>query len=209
MNEPQPGEFDVVLGGTGNAPEFAAVLGGIQGIQQKYNNPDPKVRINAISQALNYGDEGVNLLLQALTTDESVDVKNAAYNLLSSKYGKLIESVTAYQPEKTVTSSQSQDTRTGNSNQVDSVALDPNDTDAYINRGNVFYDQGEWELALADYNQAIAINPNYADAYMGRGNVFYNQGGWELALADYNKAIKLNPNYALAYYNRGLLYYNQ
>ena len=68
MNEPQPEKFDVVLGGTGNTPEFALILGGIQGVQRGYNNPDPKVRINAISQALNYGDDGVNLLLQALTT---------------------------------------------------------------------------------------------------------------------------------------------
>jgi hypothetical protein len=68
-----------------------------------YNDPDPKVRINAISQALNYGDDGVNLLLQALTTDESTDVKDAAYNLLYSKYGKLIESVIAYQAEKSLT----------------------------------------------------------------------------------------------------------
>ena len=52
MNEPQPGKFDLVLGGTGNAPENALVLGGIQGAQQRYKNPDPKVRINAISQAL-------------------------------------------------------------------------------------------------------------------------------------------------------------
>ena len=71
MNEPQPGKFDVVLGGTGNAPENALVLGGIQGAQHRYKNPDPNVRINAISQALNYGDDGVNLPLQDLTTDLS------------------------------------------------------------------------------------------------------------------------------------------
>ncbi|WP_348519775.1 hypothetical protein [Anabaenopsis sp. FSS-46] len=95
MNEPQPGKFDVVLGGTGNAPENALVLGGIQGAQQRYKNPDPKVRINAISQALNYGEDGVKLVLQALTTDESTDVKDAAYNLLSSRDNKSIQVIDA------------------------------------------------------------------------------------------------------------------
>ncbi|QOV24579.1 WD40 repeat domain-containing protein [Anabaenopsis elenkinii CCIBt3563] len=90
-----------------------------------YNNPDPKVRINAISQALNYGDDGLNLLLQALTTDESADVKDAAYNLLYSKYGKLIESVNAYQTQKSLTSWELEYTLTGHSDSVGSVAFSP------------------------------------------------------------------------------------
>ncbi|MDB9446990.1 WD40 repeat domain-containing protein [Anabaena sp. CS-542/02] len=92
-----------------------------------YNDPDPKIRINAISQALNYGDDGFNLLLQALTTDESADVKDAAYNLLYSKYGKLIESVNAYQAEKSLTSWELEYTLTGHSDwvRVRSVAFSP------------------------------------------------------------------------------------
>jgi WD40 repeat protein len=125
MNEPQPGKFDLVLGGTSNTPENALVLGGIQGAQQRYKNPDPKVRINAISQALNYGEDGVDLLLYALTTDESTDVKDAAYNLLRSKYGKLIESVIAYEAQKSLTSWELEYTLTGHSDDVKSVAFSP------------------------------------------------------------------------------------
>jgi hypothetical protein len=38
MNQPpEPGQFDAVLGGTGNdAPEFAAVLGGIEPLLRAY-----------------------------------------------------------------------------------------------------------------------------------------------------------------------------
>ena len=70
-------------------------------------------------------DGGVNLLLQALTTDESADVKDAAYNLLYSKYGKLIESVNAYQAQKSLTSWELEYTLTGHSNWVLSVTFSP------------------------------------------------------------------------------------
>ena len=124
MNEPQPGKFDLVLGGTGNAPENALVLGGIQGAQQKYKNPDPNVRINAISQALNYGDDGVKLLLQALTTDESDDVKDAAYNLLSSRDNKSIQVIDALKAYE-LSSWREITTLTGHSSTVYSVAFSP------------------------------------------------------------------------------------
>ena len=128
MNQrPEPVQFDVVLVGTGNAPELVAVLGRIQGLLRDYSSPDPKTRVKAISQALQYGDEGVNLLLQTLSTDESADVKDAAYNLLVSKYGKLIEIIQAlktYKSRKSISSWQLQYT-TAHTDAVNSVAFSP------------------------------------------------------------------------------------
>ncbi len=93
MNKPQtPGEFDAVLGGTKQAPEGAAVLGGIQGVRTYYNDPDPKHRIIILQQALKYGDEGSEFLLEVLKKDDSWEVKDAAYNLLSSKDSELAKS---------------------------------------------------------------------------------------------------------------------
>ncbi|MDJ0596689.1 MAG: tetratricopeptide repeat-containing serine protease family protein [Pleurocapsa sp. MO_226.B13] len=79
----------------------------------------------------------------------------------------------------------------------------------FHNRGVLYAEQGEGELALADYNQALKINPNLASTYNNRGILYAEQGEGELALADYNQAIKINPNLALAYYNRGILYKEQ
>ncbi len=93
MNKPQtPEEFDAVLGGTKQAPEGAAVLGGIQGVRTYYNDSDPKHRIIILQQALKYGDEGSELLLEVLKKDDSWEVKDAAYNLLSSKDSELAKS---------------------------------------------------------------------------------------------------------------------
>jgi len=65
--------------------------------------------------------------------------------------------------------------------------------------------RGDYQGAIADYNQAILLNPNLAEAYNNRGLVFSKQGNFSGAIADYNQAIKLNPNYAAAYNNRGLV----
>ncbi|MDY7006729.1 MAG: tetratricopeptide repeat protein [Cyanobacteriota bacterium] len=45
----------------------------------------------------------------------------------------------------------------------------------YFRRGLGRYDRGEYEQAIADYNQAIRLNPKYADPYYNRG-LIYNQG---------------------------------
>ena len=36
-------------------------------------------------------------------------------------------------------------------------------------RGLAHYKQGEYDLAIADNNEALVISPNYAVAYNGRG----------------------------------------
>ena len=77
----------------------------------------------------------------------------------------------------------------------------------YVNRGNVYDDLGEFELALADYDRAIEIDPGATTAYRNRGVAYHLHGGSELALADYDRAIELDPNYAKAYTGRGGLYH--
>ena len=50
------------------------------------------------------------------------------------------------------------------------IALDPEDADAYHNRGNAYYDMGDLEQAIADHGQAVALDAQYADAHSARGN---------------------------------------
>ncbi|MEB3148409.1 MAG: GUN4 domain-containing protein [Sphaerospermopsis sp.] len=82
MNNPQqPREYDAVLGGNSPSLEGAAVLGGIDGVKLRLKNPDAKVRIAALEQALNYGEQGLDLVIAGLK-DKSVEVQDAAYWLL-------------------------------------------------------------------------------------------------------------------------------
>ncbi|PPJ62618.1 hypothetical protein CUN59_14510 [Cuspidothrix issatschenkoi CHARLIE-1] len=80
----QPGKYDAVLGGQNQnqTPEFAAVLGGIEGVKLGLSNPNPQVRIVSVKQALNYGESGLDLVIQSLN-DDCEDVQNTAYGLLT------------------------------------------------------------------------------------------------------------------------------
>jgi formylglycine-generating enzyme required for sulfatase activity len=85
MNNPQqPREYDAVLGGNSPSLEGAAVLGGIEGVKLRLQNPDSKVRIAALEQALNYGKQGLDLVIAGLK-DESWAIQNAAYLILNSR----------------------------------------------------------------------------------------------------------------------------
>ncbi|MBI2136362.1 tetratricopeptide repeat protein [Candidatus Woesearchaeota archaeon] len=89
------------------------------------------------------------------------------------------------------------------------IKLNPNDANAYNNRGNAKRKKGDLEGALEDYDTAIKLNPNEVNAYYNRGIVKSEKGDLEGARADYDQAIKLNPNDANAYNNRGYAKYKK
>jgi signal transduction histidine kinase len=79
----------------------------------------------------------------------------------------------------------------------------------YLKRGVLYSDNGKYELALNDYNEAIKHKPDYAPAYNNRGNLYRKQQEYELALNDLNRAIVLRPDLAQPYLNRGHIYYEK
>jgi formylglycine-generating enzyme required for sulfatase activity len=83
-NQNEPREYDAVKGGQNPPPIDAAVLGGIPGVKSRLVSPIVEVRIAALSEALKYGEAGLDLIIQALH-DESMQVKFAAYLLLKDR----------------------------------------------------------------------------------------------------------------------------
>ncbi len=68
------------------------------------------------------------------------------------------------------------------------------------------WDLGDYEGAIADYNEVIKANPQDAQAYFLRGNANYDLGDISAAIEDYNKTININPQQAEAYYQLGNAY---
>lgn len=86
------------------------------------------------------------------------------------------------------------------------IEINPEFLDAYINRGLVNNELGDYEESLRDYDKAIELDKKCALAYNNRGYTKYLQGDFSGALADYNKAILLNPKFQMALDNKALLF---
>src|SRR5262245_41122697 len=59
--------------------------------------------------------------------------------------------------------------------------------DAYINRGQLFYEGKDDDRALADFSRAISMNPREPQAFRNRGNCWYVKGNYDRAIADYTQ----------------------
>src|SRR3569832_579774 len=89
MHLNQPQEDDAVLGG--NAPAYSGVvLGGLEGVKWRFGrggSPNHSYsieqRIAALNDALNYGQAGLDFIIQALN-DESWYIHQTAYSLLNT-----------------------------------------------------------------------------------------------------------------------------
>jgi tetratricopeptide (TPR) repeat protein len=87
------------------------------------------------------------------------------------------------------------------------LEINPRIAEDYYNRGDAYRSKGQYDQAIADYNNALEMNPRYAEAYNNRGMVNMAKGQYDEAIADFNKALQINPMLALAYGNRGRAYY--
>lgn len=83
-NPNQPREYDAVIGGHAPPLVDGVVLGGIEGVKMRFASAAFQQRVAALSEALKYGEAGLDLVIQGLQ-DESKQVKFAAYSLLKER----------------------------------------------------------------------------------------------------------------------------
>lgn len=79
----------------------------------------------------------------------------------------------------------------------------PADTQALVQRSQLWLKKHNPEKALQDLNQALAIDPSSPRLNFQRGNLRLDLGDLEGAIADYTRAVELDPRYSDAYLNRG------
>jgi len=82
---------------------------------------------------------------------------------------------------------------------------------ALIKSGNQKMRDGDFDGAIADFNEVIKIDRIYPEnvqsaSYLNRGVALEKKGDLDAALADFNKAIKLQSNNVFAYQNRAGLH---
>ncbi len=77
------------------------------------------------------------------------------------------------------------------------------------NRGAAHLAKGEYDQAIACFDEALRIEPSFAEAYCNRGTAYYEKGYFDAAISDFSKAIEIEPSFAQAYYNRAVAYFDK
>lgn len=87
------------------------------------------------------------------------------------------------------------------------IQLNPDFSEAYLNRGNDFVSISRYQQAIADYDKVLFAAPESNEAYNMRGMAYYRLEKIDNALANYTKAITYGNFNALT--NRGVIYIEQ
>lgn len=85
----------------------------------------------------------------------------------------------------------------------------PVDARTYYKTGNEYYEKGDYEKAIENYNMAILLSPIFSEAYFNRALSYYQLKNFEKSTKDYTKAIELDPKNPIMYNNRGDAYYRK
>lgn len=84
------------------------------------------------------------------------------------------------------------------------AAVNPLDSSAHNNRGNVLRELRRYDEALDCYERALAIAPADAEALHNRGLVLLELTRFDDANASFERALALEPGLALTHYGSGL-----
>lgn len=78
----------------------------------------------------------------------------------------------------------------------------------HFETGEVYYEMGMLEEAMAEYGKASALRPDFVDVKVKMGMAFRDSGLLDLAIHEFKDAKEMNPNYAPAGINLGITYYS-
>lgn len=82
----------------------------------------------------------------------------------------------------------------------------PRDAESFLDEGNVYFNVGQYGLAIERYGKALEIAPDLTAAYYNRANARTRAGEYDDALTDYDRALTLHPHDPDALNNRGMLH---
>ena len=85
----------------------------------------------------------------------------------------------------------------------------PTDAKTYYQLGNEYYEKGDYDRAIENYNMAILLNPVFSEAYFNRALGYYQLKNFDKSVSDYSKAAELDPHNPFIFNNKGDAYYRK
>jgi len=88
-----------------------------------------------------------------------------------------------------------------------SLQMDPDRMEAYLNLGVVYYKLGKYSDAIEILKQALSVNPYVLPAYNKLGTAYIIRGAYSMAIDTFRKAAEIDPNDPTAHFNLGIAYF--
>jgi tetratricopeptide (TPR) repeat protein len=82
------------------------------------------------------------------------------------------------------------------------ISMDPNYSEYYNERGNLYLQLGRLEEARGNYLKAIELSPPYFEVFTNLGQCYRRMGEMEKAIESYSRALDLEPTHLLAILGR-------
>ncbi len=89
------------------------------------------------------------------------------------------------------------------------ISMDSTDVDYLSYKANIYYEMGNPELAISEWDRVLNMNPDYGWGYYRRGWFKQLIGRYDDAVEDLSMAIVLEPTYSYSYSSRGEIYMKQ
>jgi len=85
------------------------------------------------------------------------------------------------------------------------VRINPQNTDAWIRLGHVYFDTDKYDQAIKAYEKALIINPGNADVLTDLGIMHRRSGQFRKAIEKFDKAVTVDPKHQNARLNKGIV----
>lgn len=86
---------------------------------------------------------------------------------------------------------------------VEAVQKNPNDFDALVQLGNMYYDARQYPSAIEYYERALKIHPENPDVRTDMGTAYWYAGNIEKALSELQTSLKYRPGHPQTLFNLG------
>lgn len=81
----------------------------------------------------------------------------------------------------------------------------PDDIEAWIQLGHLYFDTQQVKKAIGAYEKALALNSKNADVWTDLGVMYRRDGQPKKALEAFDTAIKIDPKHEISRFNKGVV----
>lgn len=81
----------------------------------------------------------------------------------------------------------------------------PKDVEAWNQLANLYFDSGQFEMAISAYEQSLALDDSRPDIWTDLGVMYRRAGDSKKAIASFDRAISINPRHPIALFNKGVV----